>query len=196
MLEEYEIKGNEAATLYTIRSPYQVQSNYQVEADGHWTYGNNGAGYGIVFGISENFSRFYVFETSPNISMFHLIRYENGDFEEVLPWEETDLLKSGSESNHLLVKVNTGSITLDINGETVGSWSDDLLNEPTYAGLATSSRSNYDFAQALFDNFSIRAISGTIPAQIKLEHNISKGYLSPTDNASYRQFHYPIEMGR
>jgi hypothetical protein len=151
---EYRVVVKPEGYLFLFRAPTCDRENYIVEADARW-YGATGNSYGLLFGLTSGFSRYYLFDMNTDYKQFRVYRREASGFVAVVPATSSSAIQGGTASNHLKVTRSDGQFTLEINGTVLGSWSDSAITGLTGVGLAVSSYSNRPNADARFDNFRV-----------------------------------------
>jgi uncharacterized repeat protein (TIGR01451 family) len=157
---EYRILTRQAGYFYLFRAPACDRRNYVVEVDARWE-GAPGSSYGLIFGITSGFSRYYLFDMNTDYRMFRLMRRDPDGFRVVVPITDAPAIHGGTASNHLRVVRNGNQITLEVNGTVLGTWSDGTIGGWTGAGLVTNPYSNRPTSDARFDNFSVVSLPGS-----------------------------------
>ncbi len=154
---EYRILSKQGGYLYLFRAPTCERRNYTVEADVRWdsTPGNS---YGLIFGVTRNFSQFYLFDINTDFQMYRLYRRGSSGFTQIVASTATSAIRSGTASNHIKAIRNGNRITLEINGTELGTWIDGTITGLTGVGIISSSYSDTPISDARFDNFQVKSI--------------------------------------
>ncbi len=160
---EYSALVKPSSFYWLLGAPTCDRANYTVEVDARWT-GNTGSSYGLIFGIQGDYEQFYSFEMNTDFQEFALLRYGPGGWVEIVP--PTGSLRSmlGADTNHLKATRNGDVISLEVNGTTLGSWSDSTITGASGTGLIISSYSDVANAEAAFDNFSVTRLDSSLRA--------------------------------
>jgi len=69
---EYRVLSKNGDYIYLFRAPACPRQNYTVEMDARWV-GGTGDSYGLLFGITGNFSQYYMFDMNTDYRMFRLL---------------------------------------------------------------------------------------------------------------------------
>ncbi len=157
---EYRILSKNGEYIYIFRSPSCDRESYVVEVDARWV-GTPGLSYGIVFGITPDFSQYYLFDVSADFGDFLLARRDPGGFTLVVPPTSSSAIQGGGASNHLKVTRSGGQITLEVNGTVLGAWYDGAIAGPTGAGIFSNPYLDLPISDARFDNFAIVSLPGS-----------------------------------
>jgi hypothetical protein len=150
---EYRILSKNGNYIYLFRSPACSHYDYVVEADVHWD--RIGDSYGLLFGITGNFSQYYLFYVSADYREYALFRRDPGRFVLLQPFTPYWTIQPAYTANHLKVTRNGSAITLEVNGSVLGTWYDGTITGSTYAGIYSSPYINRPVSDARFDNFSM-----------------------------------------
>jgi uncharacterized repeat protein (TIGR01451 family) len=157
---EYRILTKRAGYIYVFQAPTCDRRNYVVEADARWV-GTPGQSYGLGFGITADFSQYYVLDINTDYREFRLRRRDAGGFTTIVPSTYSAAINGGTASNHLKVTRNGDQITLEVNGTVLGTWTDGTITGLTGAGVVSSSYSTNPTSDARFDNFSVVSLPGS-----------------------------------
>jgi hypothetical protein len=157
---EYRVAGKRGGYLYVFRAPTCNRQNYVVEADARWE-GTPGKGYGLVFGITSDFSQYYLFRVSTDYGSFELHRRSPSGFTFINSGSVPGL-HNGTIPNHLKVTRNGGQIKLEGNGIEYLTWTDNAITGLTGVGLVSSSYSDRPDSDARFDNFRVTGLGSSI----------------------------------
>ncbi|MFN2224029.1 MAG: right-handed parallel beta-helix repeat-containing protein, partial [Candidatus Promineifilaceae bacterium] len=158
---EYQIFTKNPDYYYVFRSPSCERENYVIEVDARWA-SSPGASYGMVFGITENYGRYYLFNVNANAGQYSLYRKDGPGLLVTLVWPTDSVaINAGSASNHLRVTRSGRQITLEVNGTLVHEMYDSSISGHTGAGIAVIPYLDLPNADARFDNFLSDGISPT-----------------------------------
>jgi hypothetical protein len=175
---EYQVKFNEAGWRYFARPGVQatdfiVEVDVRKVSDGYGTYG-------ILVGISDDWSEFYSFEIDPEgYVRFYTYQYGTWYIQQE-SWKPS--INQGNTTNHLKIVRNGQSIRAWVNNDFEEEYMWVSGHEYTgqrYIGLIVS---NYDDPNldVRFDNFSMEALScgaGTLKSdgQLSIMRNWERG---------------------
>jgi predicted outer membrane repeat protein len=187
---EYRVLSKRSGFIYLFRSPSCDRQSYVVEANARWV-GTPGSSYGLLFGITEGFDQYYLFDINTDFQEFRLLRRHPGGFATIVPPTSMapPVIKGGNASNHLKVIRNGDSITLAINGTIVGDWSDGNITGLTGAGLVSGPYNSIPSSDARFDNFSMSYLPNAVPTQSGVD---SDGAMSQVDVSIGNHIAVPI----
>jgi len=157
---EYRMLSKQAGYFYLVRAPAGDRQSYVVEVDARWDAWH-GSSYGLIFGLTSDWSQYYLFDINTDYEQFRLLRRDASGFTVVVPITDTPAINSGAASNHLKVVRNGAQITLEVNGTALGTWFDGTIGGLTRAGLVTNPYSNSPTSDARFDNFAITSLPGS-----------------------------------
>ena len=159
LLGEYRIRIDEAGAFIPIVAPTCAHNYYEVEADVRWV-GTPGSRYGLLFGLSEDQSEYFLFAVSPTTQTFELWHFFPGGSGIRGPFNSATI-NPGNGSNHLKAIVHDdpllGDISLEINGVNVGNYFEPDIPVESSSGLFSNSRVDNPISDARFDNFSVMA---------------------------------------
>jgi len=156
---EYRVLSKQAGYFYLFDAPTCNRENYVVELDARWS-GTPGSSYGIIFGITSGFNQYYLFDMNTDYRQFRLYRRDPTGFTLIVPPTPSSAINGGTASNHMKATRNGSSITLEVNGTVLGTWSDSAISGLTGAGLVSSPYSNNPISDARFDNFRVTDLVG------------------------------------
>lgn len=154
---EYRILAKNTSYIYLIKAPTCKRQNYSVEADARWV-GNSGSYYGLIFGLEDDFSSYYIFGINTDYREYALYYYSESGFQTIAADTFSNSIHYGLESNHLKVFRNNNDITLEINGVNLGVWTHAGGTEFSNIGLFNVPYSNLVNADARFDNFLVELL--------------------------------------
>ncbi len=159
LLGEYRIRIDEAGAFFAVAAPTCAHDYYEVEADVRWV-GTPGARYGIVFGISQDQSEYYLFAVSTITQEFELWHFFPGGYGIRGPFNSA-AINPGNGVNYLKAIVRDdpllGDISLEINGVNVGNYFEPDFPSESSSGVFSNSRLDNPISDARFDNFSVMA---------------------------------------
>jgi len=161
----YEYLDNEYRILmktterWQAARPYFQGSDYVATVDVRNATGVYGS-YGIIFGLSDDWSQFYVFEIDPN-GMYAIGRYQHYptyDDLKVLARGFATIIQMGTATNQLKIERNGSQIRVYANGQLLNILSDGNYTGSRSVGLIVSSytQPNVDIR---FDNFTLQPIA-------------------------------------
>jgi hypothetical protein len=155
---EYRIRTDEENQFFPIPSPTCAHQYYEVEADIRWV-GPPGESYGIMFGLTQDQSEYFLFAISTTTQSFELLHFSPGEYGIYGPFPST-AINPGNGSNHLKAIVRNdpllGDVSLEINGVHVGDYFvPDFPAGSTSSGVFSRSRQFDPVSDARFDNFSV-----------------------------------------
>jgi hypothetical protein len=138
-------------------APGVRMSDGTVAADMRMPTGVLGA-YGLLFGISDDGSAYYMFHVRPN-GTYMIIRWEHYGSAAVIPaGGQTDVLAPTGEANHLEV-VRTGArIQASINGRALIDTQDDAMMGSLRVGLMVVAF-DWTNVDGRFDNFTVTPLN-------------------------------------
>lgn len=124
-----------------LNERYYIQADFSTDVDQAYSYG-------LVFGISDSLGTYYMFEVAPKTEYFRLLKFNNGKWDELVPFTNS-ILKPYSEANTLSVYFDEGDMELFINGDLVSSVSDNNFFRSTGVGVFVQSNGY----RLIVDNF-------------------------------------------
>jgi len=157
---EYRILTKNADYFYLYSAPTCARGNYVVETDVRWE-GGTGYSYGLMFGMQDDFERYYLLEVNTDYQMYIIWRRDSSGWTKIAPVAASGAIHSGTASNHLKVTRNTTQITLYVNGAYLGSWYDGAISGLTEVGVISSPYSDQAVSDARFDNFKVTRLTNT-----------------------------------
>lgn len=165
---EYQLLSKVGGYLYGFASPACGQELYRVEVDARWADAAvSGDGYAVLFDITPDFSRYGVFYVSADYGDFALNYRDAAGVHQVVPFTPSAAIKQGAASNHLTVIRRADSVTLLVNGVTLGTWGYPAVTGVTRAGVAMQPYGSRPQADARFDNFAVyRLTAGTVASSV------------------------------
>jgi uncharacterized repeat protein (TIGR01451 family) len=138
-------------------------SNYIVAVDVRRTTGGITGSYGLIFGLSDDWSQFYSFEIAPHsIPPAHnyiIFRYNSGNWTPLAAGFSDNISPIWDVTNRLKIERNGSLIRAYANGHLLTSVSDGSYTGSRHVGLIATSSSmpNLDVR---FDNFTVDPICG------------------------------------
>jgi hypothetical protein len=155
---EYRILSKDDSFYYWTDAPTCARENYSIEVDARWE-GASGISYGIQLGSNLEFDRLYSFEVSSDYQKFSLYYWDGYDWYPIVPPTVSPFINVGMASNNLKVTRNGVQITLEVNGNVLGTWSDGNITGPTYTGIMSDPYVGSPTSDARFDNFSVTQVN-------------------------------------
>jgi hypothetical protein len=149
---EYRILSKDDGYYYWSDPPTCARENYSVEVDARWV-GDPGNSFGILIGNNPDFDRLYSFEVNTDFQDYSLYYWDGSNWNTLVPWTVSPYINLGMASNHLKFTRNGVQITLEINGNILGTWADGNIIGPTYTGIMSDPYTDYPTSDARFDNF-------------------------------------------
>jgi len=174
--DEYRVFTRKSGYIYLYRAPTCPRQDYALEVDAHWV-GAPGSSYGLIFGLADDYSSYYLFDMNTDYQMYRLLRRDAAGFHIVAPVAETPAVNGGTATNHLKVVRQGSRISLAINGTILFDRYDFPSTGLKDAGLVASPYNNQPNADARFDNFQLirltttageAAFAGTEPGPVTL----------------------------
>lgn len=114
LVGHYIIGNNQ--NFISTSDTYYVQADFTTDRS---TY----EPYGLIFGMNNHISAFYVFSISPDANAYQLYKYDVGEWKQLIPFSSTKLLRY-PDANTLSVYFDKGNIELYIDGNLVASFFD------------------------------------------------------------------------
>ncbi len=158
---EYRVLTKDDRFLYLTSAPTCALENYSVEVDGRWV-GTPGESYGIIFGSNFGFDEYYLFEVSSDYQDYRLLRFDGSDYHVIVNYTYSPHIKSSTASNHMKITRNGVLITLEINSNVLGTWTDTNITGATYSGIFSLPYIGYPISDARFDNFSFTQLNNMV----------------------------------
>jgi DNA-binding beta-propeller fold protein YncE len=157
---EYRVLTKQSGYLYLFGAPTCDRLSYVVELDARWS-GTPGNSYGIIFGVTSGYDRYYLFDVNTDYQQFRLYRRDPAGFVPIVPPTDSSAIHGGTAANHLKATRDGNSITLEVNGTVLGTWSDGAITGLTGVGLASSPYLDLPASDARFDNFRVTGLPGS-----------------------------------
>ena len=151
---EYRVLSKQDGYLYLFRAPTCERENYTVEVDVRWRK-TPGSSYGILFGITDDFGSYYLFDVNTDYQQFRLYRRSPSGFTRIAAPTYSSAIHGGTASNHLEITRDYNRIALYINGTKLGTWWDKEILGPSGVGIISSPYTGSPTSDARFDNFSV-----------------------------------------
>ncbi len=152
---EYRTLTKNNRIMYPIAAPNCDRVNYVLEVDARWV-GAPGASYGLIFGITGSPDEFYLFHMNTVFREYELLHFDDGN--KIVQRSFSDAINPGSGVNHLKVIRDGDQITLEVNGVTLATVTDDKFSGMTGVGILTSPYRGEPTSDARYDNFSVMAL--------------------------------------
>jgi len=150
---EYRILAKRGGYLYLFGAPTCDRESYTVTVDARWE-GKPDGGYGILFGMQDDYSHYYFFDVNADYQAFRLYRRGPDGFTP-LAVANSSAIHAGRATNRLAVTRDGSQITLYANGVALGTWWDGEITGLSSVGLVSSAYTNGPASDARFDNFSV-----------------------------------------
>jgi hypothetical protein len=131
-------------------------SNYIVAVDVRNVTGVDGT-YGLLFGLSDNWTQFYSVEIRTN-GEYQILRYNSSSGWTTLAQGSSGSINTGTATNRLKVERNGSRIRAYANGQFLASVSDGSYTGLRHVGLIASSI-NQPNVDARFDNFTVYPVT-------------------------------------
>lgn len=151
---EYRTLTKQSGYIFLYQAPACPREDYMVSADMRWAGPQTGALIGLIFGATQDFSRFYYISLATDEYRFYLYRFEPDTVLE-LAQGFTPVIRPGTGSNHMTVVRQGSAITLYINYYRMATYQDAAITGLTWTGLALVPYSNVPVVDARFDNFKL-----------------------------------------
>jgi uncharacterized repeat protein (TIGR01451 family) len=158
---EYRVLTKQSGYLYLFTAPTCPRENYVVESEVRWNESDYGFGYGLIFGVKEDFVEYYYFDVLANDQSYRLWRRDSTGFTLLAGPTGSSDINPGTNSNHLKVTREGDQISLNVNGVDLGTWTDGNITGLTYAGVAATPYGDKPVSDARFDNFSLHTLPGS-----------------------------------
>ncbi|MHA2402323.1 MAG: hypothetical protein ACXADH_04965 [Candidatus Kariarchaeaceae archaeon] len=149
---EYRILTKDDEYIYFFFAPTCDRQNYVVEVDARWV-GTPGLSYGLIFGYTGTGAQMYIFDVNTDFTDYALYRFDDGY--EIVPPTYSPAINGGTASNHLKVTRNGDQITLEINGQTLGTWVDSKFTGLSSVGFIGNPYLGEPSSDVRYDNFSV-----------------------------------------
>jgi hypothetical protein len=149
---EYRVATKEGGYLFYFPAPSCPRQNYTMAVDARWSsmLGNS---YGLMFGITPDFTHFYVMEVNTEFQLFRLTLRTPAGFTTLVSPTLSGSIRPGNEVNRLEVRRDSDWIEIRINGHTVNTLYNSAIWGETRVGLLVSSAPSRPQVEAYFDNF-------------------------------------------
>lgn len=154
---EYRVRTKKAGYIYLFQAPTCNREDYTVELDARWV-GTPGSSYGILFGITGSFSKYYLFDINTDFKELRLYRRDSNGFTEIVPITSSSAINGGTAPNHIRATRFGRWITLEVNGTVLGRWSDTGISGFTSVGLVSGPYLSNGVSDARFDNFRVTGL--------------------------------------
>jgi len=151
---QYRVLTKQSGYLYLFNSPSCPRRNYVVEIKARW-WERPGDSYGLIFGLSSDWSHYYLFYVSSDLRAYALLRRDPSGFTVLQTLTESPAI---AYENMLRVTRQGSNITLAINGTQVGTWSDGSISGLTGVGVYVLPYENLPVCEARFDDFSVASL--------------------------------------
>lgn len=150
---EYRVVSKAPGYIYLLRAPTDARVDYAIEVDARWV-GPPGAGYGILFGVKPEYSKFYFLLVNTDYKEYVLARVIGDQLDE-LSFDFSSDIQAGNAVNHLRIVRNGSQIAIEINGRHAAQVNDSLIQGETWFGLAMMPYNGQFSADVRFDNYYV-----------------------------------------
>jgi CSLREA domain-containing protein len=158
-------------------------SDYIVSVDVRNAGGVYGS-YGLLFGLSEDWSQFYSFEVDSS-GYYAIWRHDTYDQWALLAWGDSGSIQTGAATNQLNIERKGSQIWAYANGELLNILQDGAFMGLRYVGLIAVSFTQPN-ADARFDNFTMNPItcgaSNAYPDRTLAVYDLQTAESIPLDN--------------
>lgn len=154
---EYRIISKDDEYFYWSDAPTCASENYTVEVDARWV-GETGNSYGLLIGNNIDFDQMYSFEVNTDFQDYSLYYWDGLNWETIVPWTGSAYINPGTASNKLKVERDGSQLTLELNGNVLGTWAGGKITGPTYTAIMSSPYNGDPTSDARFDNFRVSPI--------------------------------------
>jgi hypothetical protein len=151
---EFRVWSKQPGYYYPFQAPRFQRQNYVVEADARWE-GAPGENIGLIFGVTSNLSRFYLFDVKTDSQQYRLLRRDPASYSIIVNYVQSPAIAPGNAKNHLGAKRDGNQITLTANGTTLLVIQEGTLIGATGVGIVSSPYDSNPVSDARFDNFMI-----------------------------------------
>jgi hypothetical protein len=112
--------------------------------------------YGLLFGLSDDWSQFYSFEISPEYGDYDISKYDDGWTS--LDFGSSNSINTGTTINRLMIKRDGSLIEAYANGELLASVSDGSYTGMRNVGLIVLTYFD-PIGDVMFDNFAVYPVT-------------------------------------
>ena len=160
---EYRIITVNDQYIIDSYAPTCARDNYTIDVDARWME-RSGESYGVIFGSKVDSDQFYLYVVNSDYQEFRLLYFDGGDYQTIVPYTYSPYINFSTASNRMKVTRNGFEITLEVNGNVLGTWIDANITGNTYSGIYSMAYLGYEISDSRFDNFSITSfISEDLP---------------------------------
>lgn len=146
---QYQIWVKVPFTGWSV-TPGAKATDFTASVSARRASGNTG-GYGIIFGINEDWSEWYEFDIGPN--NYSIWKYNNGIWTALRNWTSSPYVKTGTNWNRLKVIRGGSSISVYVNNQLLATLTDGSFTGLRRIGLTAGSSSVGNDTR--FDNLSL-----------------------------------------
>lgn len=162
---EYRMLAIDPDYFYMVKAPTCKRMNYSVSVDARWA-GTPGYMYGLVFGLADDFSQYYLFLVDILYQDYALYYFDANGYQALINPSQSTFINAAAP-NRLQVVRNGSRIELLVNGYALGTRYDARVTGLTNVGLVNMPYSYQTNADARFDNFTVNYVpalaSQTLP---------------------------------
>ncbi len=156
---EYRILVRPLSSVAGASSGYKA-TDFVVVGDVRNATGVYGS-YGLLFGLSDDWSQFYTFEIDPD-GNFYVYKYSSGDWTEMYDGWSGAIL-TGTATNRIMVERNGSIINVYANGVLLASVSDNSYIGSRRVGLVVFSY-DQNHVDVRYDNFVVYSVACGVTA--------------------------------
>jgi hypothetical protein len=111
---------------------------------------------------------------------FSLYYWDGYNWYAIVPPTVSPFINVGMASNKLKVTRNGVQITLEVNGNVLGTWSDGNITGPTYTGIMSDPYVGSPTSDARFDNFSVTQVNNMKQSSVIHNNSMAPVFLPRT----------------
>jgi hypothetical protein len=146
------ISLGDSATMWGVAN--RSFDNLIIEVDASQVVGpaGNNNDYGVVCREQGNGDGYYLLVSGDGY--YTIIRAEGGDFEALVEWTESDVIRQGNATNHIQATCDGSVLALSVNGQQLATAEDSAYVQGDIALTATSYTD--DSTEVHFDHLVVR----------------------------------------
>lgn len=160
---EFRVLTKQSGYFYLYRAPTCSRQDYMIEVDARWV-GAPGSSYGLLFGMSGDYSQYYLFEINTDYQMYRLLRRDPDGFTVLVPITSGAGISWGTAVNRLKVTRSGSWIELRVNDQYLTELHDTSFSGLTNVGIVSSPYNDMPVSDARFDNFRVTRIANSAAA--------------------------------
>ncbi len=154
---EFRLVSKQSGFFFGRNAPTCARFNYVVETTARWV-GTPGAGYGVRFGISDDYSHWYGFMMNTDLQLYWMWKRTPAGGEMVVPIGFSSAIARGNGSNSIKVTRNGSAIALQVGSTVLAAWQDSSILGLTRAGVIFTPHTSNPVAEVRFNNFKVTTI--------------------------------------